>query len=535
MEIEERTRRRKMLQEQKKNMIIAGLTSLLVGVLVYFPILTDWLNHPDGTICGNFYRSFGEYLWECGHGRFGLVLFAKMKGLYINPTMSVMLSIFFIAVSGMLLVAIYQIKSMGKSAALGLVLVLSPTFMCTFTYYFCTDAYLFSFLLSVVAMACFHFWPNYKGCLLGSLFICASLSLYQSNIFVTACLCMFYLIFQIFDKSVSIKDLLKRACSWIITAIVAVIEYFVLLRFFQKLWQFELMEGRGFSTMGEIALSEFPTLFRTMISEFYGYFFGMTMLNNYWKARNVINIILFICLFVICGQLIYLHILNKEKIILLIVALLLLPLTCTGIILISPKVEYYILMCAPLHLLYVFIIMLLDKVDMDCIANSKVQKGVRCVDKVIIVAFVALCYVLIMYAGVFQSAIKMNLNKTYAIANRIVTQVEMQEPEIQDSLVMVHGNFKYGNYPDSYQQEMASYILNGTSACDGVVFNSGGNATGIWSGFLRDYLGIQWNYVGADDYYRICETPEFKEMPIYPEKGSIKKIDNVVVIKLSYE
>lgn len=53
----------------------------------------------------------------------------------------------------------------------------------------------------------------------------------------------------------------------------------------------------------------------------------------------------------------------------------------------------------------------------------------------------------------------------------------------------------------------------------------------------NNYNGITQNYNFFDKYLgikiKMCSTEEFKNMPIYPNNGSIKIINNIIVIKIS--
>lgn len=51
--------------------------------------------------------------------------------------------------------------------------------------------------------------------------------------------------------------------------------------------------------------------------------------------------------------------------------------------------------------------------------------------------------------------------------------------------------------------------------------------------FYQRYLGIKIKLCSKQEYNKIKETKEFKNMAIYPEKGCIKLINNIIVIKMS--
>ena len=52
-------------------------------------------------------------------------------------------------------------------------------------------------------------------------------------------------------------------------------------------------------------------------------------------------------------------------------------------------------------------------------------------------------------------------------------------------------------------------------------------------GFFDKYLGIKIKICTRDEYNKIVNSEEFKNMPIYPNNGSIKIINDIIVIKVS--
>ena len=51
---------------------------------------------------------------------------------------------------------------------------------------------------------------------------------------------------------------------------------------------------------------------------------------------------------------------------------------------------------------------------------------------------------------------------------------------------------------------------------------------------MQTFLGIQPNFASAEVYYKVCGTQEFRDMPIFPEPGSVREIDGVMVVKLTH-
>lgn len=50
---------------------------------------------------------------------------------------------------------------------------------------------------------------------------------------------------------------------------------------------------------------------------------------------------------------------------------------------------------------------------------------------------------------------------------------------------------------------------------------------------MSNFLGIQLNILGAEDYQKLIQSEKIANMPEFPREGSISEINNVVVIKIS--
>lgn len=55
---------------------------------------------------------------------------------------------------------------------------------------------------------------------------------------------------------------------------------------------------------------------------------------------------------------------------------------------------------------------------------------------------------------------------------------------------------------------------------------------GWWNIFTKD-LFIKFNSCSYEDYCKITQSKEFEEMPVYPNNGSIKIINDIVVVKMT--
>ena len=63
--------------------------------------------------------------------------------------------------------------------------------------------------------------------------------------------------------------------------------------------------------------------------------------------------------------------------------------------------------------------------------------------------------------------------------------------------------------------------------------DAGNNRRSWYYGMLRHYLGLELNWCDDDDYEEIRSSGELESMPNFPEEGSIKVVNDIVVVKVS--
>jgi len=54
-----------------------------------------------------------------------------------------------------------------------------------------------------------------------------------------------------------------------------------------------------------------------------------------------------------------------------------------------------------------------------------------------------------------------------------------------------------------------------------------------YSYFFEKFMGKKIEMADSEEYNKIIETTDFKNMPTYPSKGSLKIINDTLVIKVS--
>ena len=76
-------------------------------------------------------------------------------------------------------------------------------------------------------------------------------------------------------------------------------------------------------------------------------------------------------------------------------------------------------------------------------------------------------------------------------------------------------------------------VVKGTAAENGLFWDSVNGRQNCWNQFFRQYLGLKYGVVGNEQVEAILNSQEYAEMSIYPDKGSVKRIGEFTVVKLS--
>ena len=118
--------------------------------------------------------------------------------------------------------------------------------------------------------------------------------------------------------------------------------------------------------------------------------------------------------------------------------------------------------------------------------------------------------------------------KSYAISERIVDRVEQTEGYKDMESIYLCGNIDQEKY-DDVNFKNKSVIGNNIIPYE----------TKTYTFFINIYLGENYTLLndmdrsGMDKIEEIQRTLEFQDMPVWPELGCTKLIDNVMVVKLS--
>ncbi len=499
-----------------------------MGVIFYLRMITQWLTNPDGVWQGLVYKE--GYGWENALGRIGLGPFNWMKGYYQFPAVQTIFCIAAAALLSVILCRLFEVRRSPWNYLVGWLVVCSPSLCSTLTYYYTADAYLLSFLASVTAVACVAKKWSWVSYMLAAVLFMISASLYQAYIGSAVTLCLLYLLFMILRREEAFHTIVKKGLHFLTAGVSGVAAYLILYKIVCRIWKFAPVDARGFKHMGRIPLGRLPELIRQAYHFFFGYYFTDELYNNSWMGRGHLNALIFTLFIVlVAGLAIRKRLFRKPgSMFILAVGILFLPLAFMSIVIMAPEVSIAevtgILMLPHMNWLYIFLIVLAaeaDKPDWKGMASKWI----------VAVTSGWIAIVLSLYVQVFQNCMEMDLHRTYTLAGQIAQDINSEIGYVPEMLLVIGGNAENGNYPRGY--EKMYQVVKGTAAENGLFWDSVNGRQNCWNQFFRQYLGLKYGVVGNEQVEAILNSQEYAEMSIYPDKGSVKRIGEFTVVKLS--
>ena len=498
-----------------------------LGVISYFPLITRPLTNADGITISVTYKSSHD--WENSLGRFGIQYMDQLHGNFIFPELTTCFCLFLLSWIVILTVKIFDIHRKSARLAAGMLLILSPSVSNTLTYYYCSDSYMAAYLLAVLAAFLMLTRTGVLSWVTAVAAVTLSLTLYQAYVGVTITLCLFWTIKHCLTGTITSKRLFVSIARALIGGALGVLLYLFLFKIYQIITGTVAADNRGFNHMGVLPWKEVPLLLKQACLASLQYFFSDELFNNSWLHRNLFNLIMvglgFWAVVLLLRQ--NRMVLTKWKYLLVLPGILTIPLALGCIVILAPEANIYeatgLLMLPQMNYAYVFVISLYASLSME----KMWSRIIFVLEKIVVIMILAISVV---FAGAFQSLLRINADKTYYVASEILHHITEEDYD-SDRPLMISGQMEKGNFPDLYQK--LNWAMDGTIASYGLIWTSPSASQGCWNRVFRQCFGVEYTMCSEEEYNEILETEEFQMMSNFPEENSIKVINGVMVVKLS--
>ncbi|ODR36002.1 glucosyltransferase domain-containing protein [Eisenbergiella tayi] len=493
--------------------------TFIAGLIIHLSELIYQIGGIDTILFGVHQKNFD---WEVSLGRWMIPLIASIRNGIVVPVFTSVVSLILMAMCMVFIIDILDINNKVWISICAIIFMSVPYMHYIVQLFYCSDAYSFSLLFSVVAVWLLIKFKSIFVYVVSALLFMLSLAIYQSQISVSIVLCLIYIFIMTIKDEKNLKEIMAQMSKFICTGIGGVLCYLVSARVAAGFFNLELAGYKGINSMGMPSNMDFFASLRRLIV----YLMKTYVLNSdlskgdFWGIFDAkINILVIL---VVALLIIYLVIKNriyksKKRMSFLVFILLLFP-VAFGIITFMVVEEEYLSRTSPqVAMLYFFMFTLMSIVgntDSLCIKLSK-WLGV----------FVAvlICYNFVFTTNQYYYGVNWINEKTYGIASRMVDRAEQTPGWYAEMPMLIVGDSRSKNYG------ILDESINGTNTEMFTFYVNDGS----WQKYLWQYFGVKYSQCTDSQYQKIKDSDELKEMDYFPEKNSVKIIDGVLVIKLS--
>ena len=488
-----------------KDGLVAILTTIIVGFINTFNFVITNGTHTDAISAGQFHIS-GD--WEASLGRYGLIFLSSIKNGFVNRFLMICISLFFLSLASVFIVKTFKIKNKIIIFLISAFIAVAPQFAATYSFVYTADSYMLAMFLSTLSI--YFLMKSEKNkymyilAIISVFFTCI---LYQAYLGVIISLAIILILTKILDGE-ELSKLIFNFLKYMISILLGIIIYYIITKILLSCWGIEFASYKGANELGLKTLINLPSSILQCYKDYIQYFFGERIINNFaWHRKYIHFSMIIISLFIV--------IIQKRKyksnelikrFLFIIFLLFVLPIGTNIMNIIAPKSDQNLVVCPGIVSTVIFFIVLYKFFE-----NNWYE--------IILKYFSILLVLILIFTHIIQNNISYYLSdqtfkKFYTVANDIYTKVTSLEGYDQ-SLPWMFSGFIFNN-------DGALYLGNGF--CTGTIETYLGEEDRFFEQYLKIDIDIK-----RDE--SIFELEEFKEMPVYPNPGSIKIINDIIVIK----
>lgn len=539
----------------------AFFTAFLVGLLIHLYRLANPLLTWDSLY------NFHDPQNTIHLGRCFLTISCGISSYFDLPAVNGLLSLLYISLAAVCLTEIFELKDKLSIFLVSAMTVAFPTVTSTLLYMYTADGYFLAMFCA--ALAVLITLKYRKGFIPGLILLAFSYGSYQAYISYAVMLILSWSILRLlFMKQNEGKDFWKQLGRFAVMGIGGTLLYLISNKLLTALEGIETSSYQGVSNMKIPGFSELLHAVPAAVTEFVYFFFGPLDAINLFK---ILNILLFVVLFFLLVCIIKRTALWKTPLQLfpVLVCFGLLPFGCCLIYFVTPDVRYHMLMMMGFSLIYLLPVLLSDRLQMLTAVSSAETSVAEASAKEASVEENSVAEASVKEASVAEVSLKPDiLYRSEAQLERGSTPLLSWAVFLLSALTIYNfaliGNITYMHAHQSYEKtyaltsrmadrlEQTEGFENVSKLCvighfensDKISINFPPNMTGIKEGYLATeqnhfaaffdlYLGLTLDTCSEEEQSAFRQSSDVEEMGVWPEKDSIKIIEDVIIIKLS--
>ena len=429
-------------------------------------------------------------------------------GFYSLPIMAGIYSFLFVGMSVCLIVKLMDIKNNLLCAALGLLFISTPYFASLFGYVFTASYYVFALFLSIMGAYLICYYKKWYSFLGGLFLILCSLSIYQAfYAFALSLMLLYYIKETLDEKGASWRIFFKRGLYYFTSIAIPLALYLALTPIFCSITGTSLSDYQDINKMGNV---DIPT-YLNRIPYVYNNF--LYLIKSIYRFSNI-HILYWVLLglaVILCMQKLW-DILKKDikKAVQFFILLCFLPLAFDFTSLVVDRFNIHILMLYSQIMFMVLIAYLIEQTEF----FEKISY------RLVVVCFSLIILMQIRTDNIFYLKAEITQTRLISYFTTLVTRIKSTE------------GYK-DEYPVAYINERSKrdFQVKELSFRDYSVLPYKSTYALLNSYAWRKFVASWCGFTPRVVYGNFRDHPEVKEMPHYPDDGSIRLIDKVIVVK----
>jgi len=495
----------------------AVIWTILCGMFIHlFRLVTPIHNYDD---IGSLPSGFGT---GTSSGRWFLNILGNWLtrnfGDYNLPLIKGFIFIVLIALSAGFLVSIFKITNRTHAILIGLAFISFPTATSTLLFMFTAPYYGFGVLLAVIAA-----WilPKYNllGFLLSAVCTALSLGIYQAFLPITTAILVLQLIKEALQEDREPYKIIVQGFYDCFALATGVILYFICNSAALKYYNVSLNSYRGISEMGKLSLTELPGLIWKAFSSA-----CLLPFHDFARIAQTDFLKIGYLLVFIASFAVFTYSITKKKnlftVLLTSALFLIFPIAVNLIVIMSPDAWIYSLMVYSFALVICMPLILWETLPAESGRSSFIKPLAGRLTSILAV-FLIICNTYMANAN--YNFLYYTNRQVENYLTSLVTQVRMTEGFDPEKKWVFEGNIEdpmlqgsWNNFPYYGGNVTTEDLLNAYSRRH----------------FINAYLGYSIPFASAEEIAQIKSTAEYQQMPSWPTYGSIKVLDDYVIVKL---
>ncbi len=504
----------KLEERIKPNWKTAFLAVIAVGLIAHMYKFTNTLLNHDSLF------SIYSKMNMSSSGRWFLMPACALSSYYDLPWLNGLLSLLYAGMTAAVIADIFDIKEKHVLILAGALLISFPCITNTFFYEFTADGYMLSMLLASLAVRFSMVGDNKPWHLLISvLCICFSCGIYQAYVSFALLLALGHFMWELLNNRHENKEYYRWILRQILAFALGMLAYFIIWKICLHLGKAEPGSYLGLDSLGKDKVGIISLIaggIKKTARGLANFFLGRNVFKYGWTWYAILNLaFLLLCAAVLITAVI------KEKLykrpshfLLFLLCIIATPFFAFIWNFVMVSGSYHLVMLQSLSIVYIFTLILSQKY---------LKKSPRVLAALL---FGVLAFKFTVQANICYFEMDKSAERTGTMATEIVTRVHRLDEGNVEKFAIIGG--KEISLAALNQEKSGEIMINAHQITDNLIFDHSHGGT-----YLVEISGIGYPAVSEGELSELENSPQVKDMPMWPQNGSVAVIDNVAVIKLS--